>query len=297
MTVQRFLGSGWATVHGPHDPRRLLIWTLENRFAGLAAAPGPRAVDWGALQAAGDDLPLAFAAVRAGNPMAERSATAGLASAKDGERVAAHQVVRQAVGTARTLGCRVVVLEPGVVPVFGEVECDDLGDTNYRWTHERAQALLARRKVGRNAALDHTCRELFALARAWPEIRFCLTPGRSLRTTADQAGLRDVFEDLHQLQLGYWHDAAVAVRREQVLGEPQGEWLEMFGNRCLGMSLGDATPDLMYGPPGAGGVDYALLASYVPRAPGTFPAVLELDPAVPPGELAGMHACLDKYGL
>ena len=297
MHVQRFLGSAWASVHGPSDPRRLLIWTLEARFAGLLAGPGPRAMGWNALREASLDLPVEFAAVRAGSAFAQHSATAGLASARDGERLAAAQVVREAVATGRLLGCRTVILEPGIVPILGEIECEDLGDTSYRWTPERAQALVARRRAVRNGALDRACREIYSLVKSFPDMEFCLCSGRSLRTLADRVSLQDLFEDLQQLQLGYWHDAAVAARREQVLGEAQGEWLETFGNRCRGFSLGDASPDGMYLPPGSGGVDYGLLASYVPRSGAPTPLVLELDPSVSPSELAGMRACLDKHGL
>lgn len=297
MAVKRFLGSAWASVHGPSDPRRLLVWSLEAKFQGLGASPGPRAVDWDALSAAAADLPVEFAAVRAGSVFATRCATAGLASSKDGERQVAVQAVQNATAVARKLQCPVVVLEPGLVPVFGEVERDDLGDGEPGWTKERAQALLARRKAARNPALDRVCRELHSLVRSCPDISFCVAPGRSLLAVADLATLRDLFEDLHQLRLGYWHDAAVAARREQVLGEPQGEWLETFGNRLQGMTLGDASEEGMYLPPGSGGVDYGLVASYVPRAGAPLPVVLELDPSVPPGELPGMRSCLDQHGL
>ena len=297
MRVQRFLAAAWASVHGPTDPRQLLTSILEARFAGLAAAPGPRPLDWQALHDAAVDLPFEFACVRASNPLAERAATQGLASPKEGERQVAVAVIRQAVTTARQLACPTVILDPGVVPVLGEIEAEDLGDANYNWTHERAQALLARRKVGRNGALDRVCRELFAIMKSFPEIDFCLATSRSLRAVADLPGLLDIFEDLTNSRLGYWHDAALCARREQVLGEAQGEWLEMLGNRCRGFSLGDASANGIYLPPGAGGVDYGLLASYVRRTGAPTPVVLELDLSVEAGELAGMRSCLDKHGL
>lgn len=297
MSVQRFLASPWATVHGPSEPRRLLMWLLDAGFRGLCASPGPRAVDWPALAAAAGNLPVEIAAVRAGSALAVQSVTAGLASAKEGERALAVRAVEQAVATARVLGCRLVIVEPGIVPVIGAIEADDLGDPHYQWTPERSQALLSRRRVGRNGAVDRACRALFALVRAFPDTEFCLAGGRSLLAVADPQGLRDIFEDLASLRLGYWHDAAICARREQVLAEPQGEWLESFGNRCRGFSLGDASPDGLYRPPGSGGVDYSMVASYVPKARGPNPAVLDLDPAVAPGELAGIRAFLDKHGL
>jgi sugar phosphate isomerase/epimerase len=297
MLVRRFLATAWAAVHGPAEPRRLLIALLEQRFAGLGVAPAPRAIDWVALRAAADDLPIEFAAVRAANPLAERSATAGLCSGKDGERQAARQVIHQAVATARQLGCPLVIVDAGVVPVLGDIENEDLGDPNYTWTKDRAGALLARRNVGRNAAVDRLCRELFDLMRTFPDIQFALCQSRSLRAVLDLPALRDAIEDLGHRRVGYWHDAAICARRHQVLGEAQGEWLETFGNRLLGMSLGDASPDGLYLPPGAGGVDYGLLGSYVPRHTSPLPAVLELDVAVAASEMPGMRSCLDKHGL
>jgi sugar phosphate isomerase/epimerase len=297
MQAPRFLASPWATVHGSTDARRMLLQVLDAGFCGLFVSPGPRAVDWHAVNDAAARLPIDIAGVRAGSALAVQSATWGLASAKEDERLAAVRVVQQAVDTARLLGCPTVVLEPGVVPVMGEIEAEDLGDPHHQWTRDRAQALVARRKVGRNAAVDRACRELFGLAKSFPDIAFCLTAGRSLRGVADLPGLLDIFDDLGSLRLGYWHDAAVCARREQVLGEPQGEWLETFGNRCRGFGLGDASPDGMYLPPGAGGVDYALLASYVPRSSAPLPMVVDLDPAVNPSELAGIRAGLEKYGL
>lgn len=297
MHVQRFLGAAWATVHGSSDPRRLLISVLEAGFAGLAAAPGPRAVDWGALRDASRDLPFAFGAVRVGNPLTEGSPTQSLASAKDGERAMAQKSIHQAAQVARQVQCPLVVVDLGVVPVFGEVEREDLGDPTYAWTHERAAALRARANVGRNGALDRVCRELFSAVKSMPDIEFCLTQSRSARAVADAAALQDVFEDLGHLRLSYWHDAGLCARREQVFGEAQGEWLEKFANRCRGMTLGDASSDGIYLPPGAGGVDYGMLATYVPRTGPALPAVVELDTGVPPAELPGIRSCLDKFGL
>ena len=296
MPVNRFLGAEWISIHAPTDAHRRLVWTLEAGFGGVLAAPGPRPVDWAALRAAAADLPISFPAVRTGSVLVPRSATAGLASAHAGEQQQALRAVQQAVAVARTLGASLVIVEPGLVPVSGEIEEDDLGEPGYRWNPDRVRALLARRSVNRDAALDRACRSLHAVVRSFPEVTFCVTAGRSLRAVADPQGLADLFEDLHQLPLGYWHDAAVLARREQEIGEPPGEILENLGNRLSGMSLGDASPDGMYLPPGSGGVDYGLLASYVPRET-PIPAVLELDPAVAPEELNGMQACLDKHGL
>ena len=297
MHVQRFLGSAWASVHAPKDPHSLLVSLLENDFAGLSAGPGPRPVPWPELRQAAEDLPIRFPCIRASNPLAERSALHSLCSQSDGEREVAHTAIRDAIACAHVLGSELVVLDLGVVSMAGEIEAEDLGEPNYEWTHERSQALLARRKTGRNAAVDRACRELFAVVKMFPDMNFCVTQGRSLRAVLDLEAMQDLIEDLGGRKVGYWHDAAICARREQILGEPQGEWLESFGNRLSGMTLGDSSGEGLYLPPGAGGVDYALCASYVPRTGSAFPVVLELDLSIAPGEMAGMRSCLDKYGL
>ena len=162
MQVQRFLSSAWASVHGPSAPDALLVSLLENGFAGLGVSPGPRAVDWSAVLAAAADLPVRFAAVRAAGPLIERSSLVGFPSDSEGERQVALRAIGDAVKTARLLGVPLVVLDLGVVPVVGEVDAEDLGDPAFDWTHERAQALAARRKVGRDAAVDRG-----AVARRW----------------------------------------------------------------------------------------------------------------------------------
>ena len=297
MHVQRFLGSAWASVHGSKDPQALLVALLEAGFAGLSPSPGPRPLSWPDVREAANDLPVRLPCVRAANPLAERSALSSLCSHSDGERDVARRAVHDAVRCALTVGTDTVVLDLGVVGMQGEIEAEDVNEPNYDWTHERAHALLARRKVARNAFVDRACRELFAIIKSFSDMHFCVTQGRSLRAVLDYEAMTDIVEDLGGRRLAYWHDAAICARREQILGEAQGEWLESFGNRLQGMTLGDASGDGLYLPPGSGGVDYALCASYVPRTGTAFPVVLELDLSVAPGEMAGMRSCLDKYGL
>ena len=84
MPVERLLGSAWASVKGPTEPRALLLWLLQQGFRGLLPAPGPRHVDWAAVRKAAAHLPVEFPAVRATGVLG-RVTTQGLASAKDGD--------------------------------------------------------------------------------------------------------------------------------------------------------------------------------------------------------------------
>ncbi len=297
MSLQRYVGAAWASVHGPTDPVRLLRWLCEAKFHGLVPSPSPRPIAYAAMADAATDYPIDFPAVRCSSILAERPTTAGLASAREGDLRLAKQAAQQGVALAASVATRCVILEPGLVPVMGEIEREDLGDPSYDWTKERVEALVARRKVSLPPALDRVCRAVFELARANPDFTFCLTQSRSVLAVASVEALQMVFEDLGGVRLGYWHDAAIAARREQVLGEPQGAWLEAFADRCVGCSLGDARQEGLYLPPGSGAVDYPLLASYLKPAGRSAVACLELDPSVASGELPGMRACLDKFGL
>lgn len=297
MSVQRYLGAAWTAVHGPADPRRLLLWLLDQRFLGLVPGPAPRTIAWAAVSAAAFDLPVRFPAVRVTSLLTDASAHGGLASNRDADQALARTAIREAVAVARTVGARIVIVDPGLVPFFGEVGVEDLGDPQATWTPERTQAMVARRNAGLLPALDRVCRGLFDACRQFPDLKFCLTPGRSIRTVAGVDGIEAIVEDLGSSRVGYWHDAPVVARREQVLGEPQGLWLDHLSKCCFGMTLGDASNDGIYLPPGAGGVDYPLVASYLRRPHGELPASLELDPAVDRAELPGVHAFLDKFGL
>jgi sugar phosphate isomerase/epimerase len=298
MAVDRFLGAGFASVHGPADPRAMLLWVLNQGFAGLWPAPAPRNLEWAAMRRVVDDLPFRFGGVRvSGVQDAGDLREAGLASSHQGERLAAIKAVEAAIGLAVRLGCPRVLLEPGVVSVSGEVPEADLGARKADWSGDRARALLARRRGPMLPALDAACRSLHHLCREYPDIEFCLTTSRNALGLGDAQGLAAIFEDLGRYRLGYWHDTVAAACRQEWLAEDPGKLLENFSNRLSGMTLGDFGGGEKHLPPGAGGVDYPLLSAYRQRSAKAFSVVVELDPGVDPGELAGVQAFLTKFGL
>lgn len=298
MTIQRFLGATWAAIHGPRGARALAVWTLESGFRGLMPGPAPREIAWEGLRALRREMPfqlvegLALAAPRASGDRPDR----GLGSQHRGDRATAVAAVQGALERARALGIRRVVLEPGSVSLPDGVEpLDVAAATLPEAVRNRA---VAARDRGLDGALDAVCRSLHGLCKANPDMELCLVPGRGVESVGSLAGLRAIFDDLQSPQLGYWHEAAVAAGRQEFLGEPQGAWLEQFGARLRGMSVADRAEGSIQMPPGSGLVDYPLLTNYVPRAAaGVFPVVVDLDPGVPPVELPGVHAFLDRLGL
>ncbi len=292
------MSAAWASVHAPAEASRAWTWLLERGFSGLVAGPAPRQVDWGGLARAMRDLPVSVLATRADSALQPLAAgEASLASRSSGERGSAADRISAAVRLAAQLGCRRVILDPGPVRVAGDVPHDDLGDAGAAWNRDTAAALLARRNVARDAGLDSVCRTLFELLRQHDDMEFCLTPSRSLLGLGEPEALTYVFADLGNARLRYWHDAALAARRAELLDSEQGAWLEAFANNMSGMTLGDVSGVDLYLPPGAGGVDYPLLAAYRRRFGRPIPTVVELDLAVEPSEIPGVHALLDKYGL
>ena len=298
MTLTRYLGAAWAALYGPADPRRLCIWTLERGFRGLVPAPTSRPIDWPAVRDAAGDLPFdlgswfRLAAPSTGDDRPDR----GLGSKNRGDRLAAIAVIRKAITAATAAGLSALILEPGAVPLSGEIGPVDLAEPG-PWNSEQTAATVTRRRVGAAPALDGVCRSLFALAKSFPDHVFCLTASRTIDGLGTPDGLEMIFEDLPRVRLAYWHEAALCACRQDRLGEAQGEWLERFGPRLAGVSLGDWSGERLHDAPGSGLVDYPLLASYLVGRGTRLPAVLELDPAVPPAELVGVRAFLDKFGL
>jgi sugar phosphate isomerase/epimerase len=294
MVVKRFLGGAWAMMHGPAEPRRLLAWVLDQGFGGVLPAPGPRPMAWRLLRDELGTLPVRVPAVRVSSLMdPTRLAEAGLCSQKPLEVEAAVDAVRGAVVLAADLGCDAVVLEPGVVQ-WAEPGPVDLAEAGW---DQGAGAALARRDVRLDAALDVVCRSLHRLTRAFPDVRFCLTSSRHVGGLGEAVALAAIFEDLARRRLHYWHDTGALACRQARLGEAPGEFLEKFSNRLAGMTLGDHEGGRVYLPPGTGGVDYPLLSNYRQRSAKALPAVVELDLGVTPGELPGIHAFLNKFGL
>lgn len=296
MGVDRFLGASWASVHGPADPRRLLVWTLDSGFAGLWGGPAPRTLDWSAIRAQAQDLPLRFGGARV-SAVATPAREAGLCSANAAERQAALALVGDAVEQARRLGSDTLILSPGIVEVRGDLTHTDLADPRAGWDADQARALLQRRDAELNRALDAACRSLFAACRAWPEMHFCLQNSRDVLGLGEVRALNAIFEDLSRFKLSYWHDAVAGHCRGSLLGEAPGEILESMSKHLAGMTLSDLGDGRVDLPPGAGAVDFPLLASYRRQPEKGFPVVVELDPGVEPGEIPGLHAFLDKFGL
>jgi sugar phosphate isomerase/epimerase len=217
---------------------------------------------------------VGIAAVVAGclKPKNERMASTLLSSTKDQEREQATLSVRRHIQLAQRLGAPIVV-----------VRCGAIMDPKL---HSEADEL--RRKVARNAAseelteelrtyvqkvtrkgqrqVEHLCRSLHALLGEFPATRIALEPGRQLEDVLTFEAMGWVLDDLKEPGLGYWHDAGHVHQHGEMGLSGQGEWLDAFAGRMLGVHLHDVGESECELPPGRGEVDFRMLAEYTPRS-------------------------------
>lgn len=215
-----------------------------------------------------------------------------------GERIAEWSAAPEDTGAARAalarLRCPLLILPAGGDPAPG--------------ARERGERLLGRLRAGEALRGDEALEELglgdaraserrleelavalHQLLRAAPGLRVALAPGASPAGLLTPDRLALLFAELPDPRLGCWHDPADAESRAAFGLPPAGAWLDRFGARLLGVTLCDSAGGRDRLPPGAGAVDWPLLAEYLPREAAR---VLDLAPSYPEGRLAEARAVL-----
>lgn len=217
---------------------------------------------------------VGVAAVVAGclKPRGERMASSLLASTKDEEREQATLSVRRHIQLAQRLGAPVVVVRcaPVMEPKL-QAEAEELrrrvakDAPSEELTEDlRAYATKVTRKGQRQ--VEHLCRSLHALMAEFPATRLALEPAKQLEDLLTFEAMGWVLDDLKEPSLGYWHDSG-HVHQHGELGLPgQGEWLDAFAGRMLGVHLQDVGEIDCELPPGRGEVDFRMIAEYTPRS-------------------------------
>jgi sugar phosphate isomerase/epimerase len=265
--------------------------TIEDQ-AFAAVAMGFRRIEIGLL-----DVPVAlngFEDSRRETGIAVRSMVAGcldprsehmsgtkLGSLKEDSRECAINSLRRHIRLAQRYGCPVVVIRGC------EVE-----DRALRDEAERLQARLSRegqsdglketlnefggrvQKKGQRQ-VEHLCRSLHALLAEFPETRLAIEAGASLMDLLSFESVGWVLEDLGKRGLSYWHDTGRIHLLERAGLSAQGQWLDAYADKMLGVHLQDAAENTAEMPPGLGEVDFKLIAGYLPR---TAERVLEINP-------------------
>ncbi|MBK7877650.1 MAG: hypothetical protein IPJ77_18335 [Planctomycetes bacterium] len=74
----------------------------------------------------------------------------------------------------------------------------------------------------------------------------------------------------------------------------QGQWLDAYAGKMLGVHLQDSAEGVAEMPPGTGQVDFKLVAGYVPR---TAERVVEINPRHGRGEILAAVQFLVDHGF
>lgn len=123
--------------------------------------------------------------------------------------------------------------------------------------------------------VEHLCRSLHLLMNEFPETRIAIECGESLLDLLNFQAVGWTLDDLSKHGLAYWHDTGRVHQRERAGLPTQGQWLDAYAGRMVGVHLQDAVATTIEMPPGSGEVDFKLVAGYVPK---TAERVLEVNP-------------------
>ena len=233
-------------------------------------------------------------------PMSERSACQMLSSPSADEREQALGSVRRHIQLAQRLGATVVVLRGSTIAdakLRAEAELLNVEFSKEGWNDElgeRLRSFVQRVQKKGHRQVEHLCRSLHQLIAEFPNTQLALAPGLLLDDLLSFEAMGWVLDDLERRGLAYWHDVG-RVHMRQKLGLPgQGRWLESYAARMVGTHLQDAAEGQFQLPPGAGEVDWQLLAEYTPK--GAL-KVLEIDQTHGRTEILGAVQFLTAKGF
>ena len=215
------------------------------------------------------------------NPMSETMSGSLLGSSDPDARERALNSTRRHIRVAQRLGAPLVVVrgcsvEDSKLAGEGQIlsrELDQAKDDQRIEAQEAVCEFVHRVQRKGNKQLEHFCRSLHTLGREYPEIRFAVEPGLHFNDLLNFEAMQWCLDDLKQEGVGYWHDVG-RIHQRGLAGLPkQGDWLDAFSGRMVGVHLQDATKEEAVLPPGLGEVDFKLVSEYVPKG---IPHVVEV---------------------
>jgi len=204
------------------------------------------------------------------DPRSENISGSRLGSLDEDRRERALISVRRHAQVARKYGCPVVILrgcevehaalQPEAEALYARLAKEGPGEE----IRSAIQCFVAKAQRKGQRQVDHICRSIHALIAELPGVRFALEPGLHFNDLLNLEAMGWVLDDLARHGLGYWHDTGTVHLRERAGLPGQGDWLERYGDKLLGVHLQDAAGDETRMPPGLGEVDFKLVADYIP---------------------------------
>lgn len=189
--------------------------------------------------------------------------------------------VRRHVRLARSWGCETVVLRGSKLEdvklqkLASDLESRLATDGSSPEIKEEILAFVRKAQRQQQSQIEQFCRSLHTLRQEAPDMTFAIEPGREIDDLLGFDAIGWILEDFDQ-RVGYWHDVGRVHLRETIGLPPQGEWLEAYAARMIGIHLQDAAADEAEMPIGSGEVDFQLLREYVPEG---AERVVEISPS------------------
>jgi sugar phosphate isomerase/epimerase len=140
---------------------------------------------------------------------------------------------------------------------------------------EAALEFVGRLQKKAQRQLEHLCRSLHTLLTEFPGTRLAIEAGGTLTDLVCFESAGWILDDLSRHGLAYWHDTGRVHQRERAGLPPQGQWLDTYADRMVGIHLQDSIGEEIELPPGTGEIDFRLIGGYVPK---DAERVLEIKP-------------------
>lgn len=206
------------------------------------------------------------------NPRAEQQSGTKLGSLNAELRERALISCRRHIQLARRYGCPTVILRgcelenPALLAEAQQLKTQlaKLGATEELCN--AVETYVARAQKKGQPQVEHLCRSIHALRQEFPDVQLAVEPGATFIDILNFEAVEWVLDDLSRQDLGYWHDTGTVHRRELAGLPGQGDWLEKYGDRLVGIHLQDAVANEAELPPGLGEVDFKLVADFVPKS-------------------------------
>lgn len=231
-------------------------------------------------------------------PRADSTSFPMLTSTSAEEREQALGSVRRHVQLAQRMGAPIVVVRGSAiadVKLRAEAEQVHARIARDGWNDELSattRTLVQRVQKKGQRQIEHLCRALHQVLQEFPETKLALEPGWHIDDLLTYEAMGWVLSDLERV--GYWHDVG-RVHQRQKAGLPgQGQWLEAYASRMIGIHLQDAADQEAEMPPGQGEVDFKLVADYTPK---TAARVLDIDQKHGRTEILASVQFLTDHGL
>jgi sugar phosphate isomerase/epimerase len=215
------------------------------------------------------------------DPRSDHPSGSKLGSLDEDTRERALNCVRRHIRIAHRYECPVVVVRGCELedrPLQEEadrLQARILREGQTEETQASARDLVARVRKKGQRQIEHLCRSLHALLTEFPETRIAIEPGTSFVDLLSFDACGWVLDDLVNKGVAYWHDTGLSQVRQRSGLSTQGEWLDKYAPRMVGIHLQDSAEGQAEMPPGSGEVDFKLVAGYLAKG---AERVIEVNP-------------------